>query len=453
MARLLDPTDFGLVAMVTVFTGLAVTLVDGGLSMATIQRKEITHDQVSNLFWINAFAGALLCALSILASPFIAKIYNEPQLTAIMAVLSTTFVLSGLTVQHDALLRRQMRFKALAVVDIASVALGILAGISSAAYGLAYWSLVVMSVTSAVVQLVLRWCMLSWRPSFLNRGSGVRPLLAFGLNLTGANFVGYFVSNATPFFVGYIGGAQPLGYFNRAQTLTSIPSSQIMPPVIKVLQPTLSRVADDPIKLRRAIIGIIRKIALLTMFLTTAMVVMADWIVAVLLGSSWNEAIPIFRFLSLFTVVTPITTFTAVTLIAMGQARAFFHWRCITLLILGIALFIGQYWGVPGVIAAFALSGFFIRMPLFLFYASRYLPVSLSDYIAALTPIFCVAIVTMLVLFGLRQFIEVSNAFVALILFSGIQCLVYLGLCLLWTSLRAELSETRVLFSLAWKRR
>ena len=264
--------------------------------------------------------------------------------------------------------------------------------------------------------------------------------------------MGYFVSNATPFFVGFIGGAQVAGIFNRAQTLTSMPSRQLMPPVIKVLQPTLSRVADDPVKLRRVITGSVRKIALVTMFFTINMVVMADWIVAVVLGSGWDDTVQVFQFLSVFTFVTPITTFTAVTLIAAGAARALLYWRFMTLGILLVSLLVGMLWGVSGVIVAFALSGFFIRVPLFLYYSSRHLPVGFKEYAAGLLPIMVVATVTAALLVAVRTILEIDNPLSGLAICGLVCACIYMVLCLSLRSLRVEIFEIKSLLDPIWRR-
>lgn len=314
LARLLQPSDFGLIAMVTVFTGLALQFMEGGLSMATIQRDQITHAQVSNLFWVNGALGTALCLLGILISPLVAMIYDEPRLTLVMAAMSLTFLIGGLSVQHDALLRRQMRFKAISVIDIVSMAAGIAAGITAALGGLEYWALVISPITTFATKTVMRWLSARWVPSMMSRGSGVRPLLGFGANLTGANFIGYLATNLTPFAIGYIGGAQSLGLFNRANMLTSIPSSQMLPPVMNVLQPTLARVASDPKRLRSTITSIMGKLVLGTMFVTLTMAVLADWIVQLFLGSGWDGAVPIFRMLAVFSLVEPIAGFLAVSL-------------------------------------------------------------------------------------------------------------------------------------------
>ena len=118
LARLLQPSDFGLVAMVTAITGLGQSFADLGLSEATIQRPDITQDQVSTLFWINVAIGFALTLISAALAPFLVWFYREPRLLDITLVVSLTFLIGGLRVQHDALLRRQMRFMSLAVRDI-----------------------------------------------------------------------------------------------------------------------------------------------------------------------------------------------------------------------------------------------------------------------------------------------------------------------------------------------
>src|SRR3974390_510292 len=142
LARLLVPADFGLVAMVTAVTGLASAFADFGLSEATIQRKEITHEQVSMLFWINVAIGLVLTLITAALGPVLAQFYREPRLVAITLLMSLNFLLGGLRVQPNALLKRQMRFSALAWRDIASYAVAVPVGITMAWRGAGYWALV-----------------------------------------------------------------------------------------------------------------------------------------------------------------------------------------------------------------------------------------------------------------------------------------------------------------------
>lgn len=409
--------------------------------MATIQRDQVTHAQVSNLFWINFTLSIALCIAGVAVAPLVASIYNEPRLAMIMIVMSLSFIIAGISVQHDAILRRQMRFKVISIIDTVSLALGLIAGIAAALAGLSYWALLVSPITTALAATIMRWATTRWIPSMLSRGSGVRPMLSFGANLTGAGFAGYVATNATSFSVGFVGGVQLLGLFNRANVLTSIPSSQILPPVMNVIQPALARVSGDATRFRNVMTSIMGKLVLGTMFVTMVMALLADWIIYILLGDGWGEAVPIFRLLAIFSLVEPIASFLAVSLVAAGKAKALLNWKIITLIIILISLSIGSYWGVYGVIAAYALSGVFIRLPLFLYYSSRFLPVTFIELIKTLLiPLVC-ALATAVTVYSLRLFLSIQQPMLGLILFTIIALCIYIFLLLIFKSTRSELKE------------
>src|SRR6202790_3520783 len=148
LARLLDPKDFGLVGMVTAFTGVLAMFRDFGLSSATVQRVEVTDDQVSTLFWINALVGAILWLLLVAVSPLIAAFYREPRLLWVTIVLAIGFFFNAVGVQHSAMLQRQMRFTALAIIDFIALLSGITVAIGMALFGFKYWSLVAMTTVT-----------------------------------------------------------------------------------------------------------------------------------------------------------------------------------------------------------------------------------------------------------------------------------------------------------------
>ena len=441
LARLLEPTDFGLVAMVTVFTGLALHFMEGGLSIATIQSDQVTDAQISNRFWVNAALGTGLCVLGIITAPVIARIYDEPRLTLVMIAMSLTFLIGGLSVQHDAILRRQMRFKAISAIDILSMAAGILAGIVAALAGTNYWALVISPVVTFSTRTILRWITSRWSPSMMSRNSGVRSLLGFGAQLTGANFFGYVATSLPYFAVGYLGGAQPLGLFDRANTLTSIPSRQVLPPVLNVMLPTIARLANDAAALRSAITSLLGKLVLATMFVTITMAVLADWIVQLFLGTGWEGAVPVFRMLAVFSLVEPVAGFLAVCLVATGNAKALLRWKLITLLILLISIGIGSRWGAFGVVAAYALSGVFIRLPGFLFFASRYLPVTFGSVLKTMAPPIVCAVGTATLLYALRQLLPLETPLLGMVVFLSLAATIYWVLCIAFSPTRYELME------------
>ena len=164
LARLLNPRDFGLVGMVLGVTAIVNVFKDMGLSRATVQRDQLTQQQVSNLFWINVAFGGLLTAICAGLAPLAAWFYRDARVTGIMLALSLIFVLAGSTVQHQALLSRQMRFRALAVIEVSSLAAGFTSGCVFAWAGIGYWALVAQQVVTTAFGLVMT-CLLSMAAS------------------------------------------------------------------------------------------------------------------------------------------------------------------------------------------------------------------------------------------------------------------------------------------------
>src|SRR5215475_1338314 len=195
LARLLDPKDFGLVGMVTAFTGVLNLFRDFGLSSATIQRDEVTNDQVSVLFWINTLVGVILSILIIVASPFVAMFYREPRLLWVTIALASGFFFNAIGVQHSAILQRHMRFTALAMIDTVALVFSIVVGVTMALRGFKYWSLVAMTITVPLVTSILLWFTSGWLPGPPRRQTGTRAMMKFGGTMTLNGLVVYVAYN------------------------------------------------------------------------------------------------------------------------------------------------------------------------------------------------------------------------------------------------------------------
>ena len=184
LARLLVPQDFGLFAMVTTVMGFLRIFQDAGLSMATVQRQEITHAQVSNLFWVNVAVGGVATLCSWLRQRRQSRgSFANRRLVSITLVLSITFVLASSAVQHIALLNRQMRFGVIAIIDVVSMLAGYLTGIALALSGYGYWALVFAYLVQVTIRLVLAWSISRWRPRLPSRNTQTWHLLSFGANI------------------------------------------------------------------------------------------------------------------------------------------------------------------------------------------------------------------------------------------------------------------------------
>src|SRR3954470_14486111 len=192
LARLLTPQDYGLIGMVAILVGFLGMFQYLGLSTATIQWAELNHQQVSALFWMNMVLSAAIMLMTIAAAPLAAWFYKEPRLIGITIGYAASIIVTGLYIQHEAILIRQMRFAITAIIEVAAMAIGLGAAIIAAIYGARYWALVINQLVLATVSVIGMWAACRWRPSWPRRGAGVRSMLSFGGNVTGFNVMQYF---------------------------------------------------------------------------------------------------------------------------------------------------------------------------------------------------------------------------------------------------------------------
>ena len=363
LARLLTPEDFGLVAMIVSVVGFIQTFKDMGLAMATVQRADINHGQVSTLFWTNLGISAVLTLITAALAPGLAWFYNEPRLTHMTFVLAGTLVFSGLTVQHQALLRRQMRFGALAAIEITSLAVGAASAIAAAAAGLGYWALVLYPLLKEITTTAGVWLTCGWRPGPPVRRAGVRTMLSFGAHLTGFNLVNYFARNLDKILIGRQWGATPLGLYNKAYQLVLLPIQQINSPVTSVAVPTLSRLQNQPERFR----AYYRRGVLLTVSIGMPVVafLFVDAYKAILtvLGSQWTDAVAIFRVLGPAAFIGTFNVATGWVYISLGMTRRQLGWGIFSSALTMVAFFIGLRWGPTGVAAAVSISLTVLRLP------------------------------------------------------------------------------------------
>jgi O-antigen/teichoic acid export membrane protein len=251
LARLLDPKDFGLVGMVTAFTGILTLFRDFGLSAAAVQRVKVTKEQASTLFWINLVVGAALTLLMVAMAPAIAAFYREPRLVWVTVVLASGFVVNAAGVQHSALLQRQMRFTTMAGIEVLSLVLSITIGIGMALRGYGYWALAATALVPTMVTTTCLWIASGWIPGKPQRRTGMRSMLHFGGTLTLNGIVSHLTCNIDKVLLGRWWGAQAVGLYGRAFQLINIPTASLNNAAGEVAFPALSHVQDDLVRLKR----------------------------------------------------------------------------------------------------------------------------------------------------------------------------------------------------------
>jgi PST family polysaccharide transporter len=405
LARLLTPSDYGIVGMVAIVLNFAAMFQYLGLAGATVQWPEINHRQVSTLFWLNIGLSTAIAVSMAAASPLIAWFFHEPRLVAVTLGYSLSVFVTGLWIQHEAILTRQMRFGVLVAVDITALVLGLCVAVSTAWRGAAYWALVYNQLTVTLVQAISYWLICKWRPGLPSRGSGVRPMLLFGGHSTGTSLMSFFSRNMDNILIGRIWGTEQLGLYSRSYQLLMLPIQQISSPIGNVALPALSRLTDSPEDYRQAYLSIIEKIAMITMPGVTLMCVCSDWIVLFILGPQWEGTGRIFMFLGLAAFVQPVSRTCYWLLSTQLRTRDMFVWSIISAAIATISIVAGLPWGAVGVAASYAITELSIQTPFLFWFTCRKGPIPLKDLVTTLVPSILASVCTLILLLLVRPWI------------------------------------------------
>lgn len=363
LARLLEPRDFGLVAMVGAVTGVFNLLRDAGLSRATIQRGDVTEEQLSTLFWINVLLGLLLAMAFLALAPVLVTFYREPRLFWVTAVLGVGFFLNGLGVQHSALLQRQMRFTTGAAIDIAALLASTAVGILLAWRGFGYWALVAGPLVSPAVSSAGAWLAVAWIPRRPRRGAGILSMLRFGGNVTLNSLLVYVAYNLDKVLLGRFAGADVLGIYGRAYQLANLPVENLNGAIGSVAFSALSRLQGDPARLRSYFLKGYGLVLAITVPMTIGCAVLADDVVLVALGARWAPVSPLLRLLAPTILVFALINPTSWLMLSSGLAGRSLRMAMVIAPLVILSYVVGLPYGATGVALAFSATMVLLTIP------------------------------------------------------------------------------------------
>ena len=448
LARLLTPQDYGLIGMVAVATNFVSMLKDLGLSFPTVQRAEIDFNQISTLFWVNFGMSVAMVGLLIVLAPALAWFYQEPRLTMIGIVTATGFLFGGLAVQHEALLRRQMRFFALSAIALLSMVAGYVVGIIMAWRGAGYWSLVFSQLTLLGTSAAGMLIVCGWRPGRPRWNSGAKSMLTFGGQVTGYSVINYISKNLDNLLIGKFWGAQNLGLFSKAGQLVTLPSEQIDEPLASVAIPVLSRLEDSPERYQRVYLRMLEKVMLLTMPAITLLIVSADWVVQIVLGSQWSGATWIVFFLGIAGLFQPVLNTMGWLFLSQGRSRELLQWSVMNAPISIVSIVCGVPWGAVGVAASYSLARVLVVNPLAYWWAGRSGPVRTRDLYGHLLPFVLASTAAFGACVTFRRIMSLNGAIINIAASGAIILVVMLAVLLLFPVGRSALLDVKYLLFL-----
>ncbi len=426
LAHLLLPTEFGLIAMVAPVLNLVQIFNELGLTQATVQRAEISHSELSSLFWVNVAISSGLALLMALASPLVAWIYGEPSLVLITICLASLLVMSGISAQQIALMNRRMQFGALATIDVACMIAAVVAGVTAAWLGFGYWSLVLMQAANSLTVMVLAWGLSDWRPSWPRRGVDIGALLRFGGHLTAFNILGYVESSLSNILIGALNGAMALGLYDRAFKLVVVPWSQFTLPIARVAVTLLARLHGTEDLYVRANDRMLQGLLLVAVPGLVWVAMVSDLLVPLVLGPEWVQAAPIVTALAVGACFFPLGTAGYWLFVSQNRVREQLRYGAISGALLLVSMLIGVHWGAVGIADTYAGSAILVQGAS-LWGATRRGPVRLPGVLRALYPIVVALLLAGLSVAVAERMLERAGAGTGLRLGAGL--LLSYGVC------------------------
>lgn len=351
LARLLTPGDFGLIAMLLVFTNIGAVLTDAGFGTALIQKQQTSADDESTVFWFNLATGALATALMWIGADWIASFYRQPALADLTQATSWVLLFGALGAVPDALLTQKLEFRARARAQVVSSVVSGGIAIAAALGGCGVWSLVIQALVASGVRSACLWVFSRWRPRARFSILSFRRLFGFGGFMLLSGLLNTVSVRLQPLLIGRLFDARTLGYYSLAQSATQAPNSFIGSLLSRVGLPVFANIADDRQRLRNAL----RTSLDVSMFVfvpcMVGLALVARPLIAEVYGARWEAAAPIASLLALAGALWPIHVLNLTALSAQGHSRRFFYLEVFKNLIIVIATVATARYGAIAVAA------------------------------------------------------------------------------------------------------
>ncbi|MBO4996338.1 MAG: lipopolysaccharide biosynthesis protein [Muribaculaceae bacterium] len=356
LARLLSPNDFGIIGMITIFIAISYTFVDGGFGSALIQKKNPTEIDYSTIFIWNVTIGSLFYIIIYFSSNYIAQFYRMPILSTILKVLGITVILGGIANILSNRLQKKLRFKGLAITDIASYIISAVIAVIMAFKNFGVWSLVFMSIIQPFIRIILMTIITKWIPTIQFSYSAFKELFSFSGYLFISNLLENTFKNSQGLVIGKMFSATQMGYYSQAEKLNNI-TSYILPQVItSVMYPIFSKYQDDREKLTSIILTNLKIISFIIFPLLTILILIAPDVIVYLYGTKWINSIPYFRILCVGGYFLCLSDILYYAIAACGKSKlllmsSFYKWGMLALL-----MALGLKFGMDGLVWSISIS-------------------------------------------------------------------------------------------------
>jgi O-antigen/teichoic acid export membrane protein len=383
LARLLRPEDFGLVTMVSAFSLIVQNFGLNGFTEAVVQRRAISHDQMSKLFWTNLRIMLLLTLAFMLVSPVLVWFYKESELRKIAIVMSLSILSGGLSTCHHALLVRNMEFRLISLGTVLASILSTAIAIVAAIRGFGYWAIVLRQIAYPLLTAASRWIFCPWRPGIPSKETDIRSILKFGLHTYGNFLMDYLRKNSDKMIIGRLFGRGSLGHYDRATNLSSLLPNQLSSALSGVGVATLSRLRENPHKYLDYYAKSLSIQAFFAFPGSVVLTLLGKDIILLLLGSQWDKAGDFLVALGPAMGLVVIYDTNIWLHLSLGRPDRLLKWSTFVLLVALVAFQIGRLFGPMGVAYAYSALFYILLLPA-LYYAGRPLNIKITYFLSIL---------------------------------------------------------------------
>ncbi len=356
LARLLEPAEFGLIAMVMVIIGIAQIFTDVGLGSALIQRRRVLPVHYSSVFYFNIVIGSLLTLITYLSAPLIAEFYSNEQLISLAQVMSIAFLINAFSSVQATKLRKELNYQALTVANFTSSLLSGIVGVFMALNGGGVWSLVALTLSRGVIFNIYVWIVAGWVPSLLFSFKALMQLWGFGFRMFVATLLNVIFERLDVLIIGKLFSPTIVGYYDRAKSLDQMIVYYSSGSLMSVLFPVLSKVKNDLPRLQQIVLKALEALSFVVFFLLGVMYLISEEFITLLFSETWLPSVAYFKLLILSGFAYPISALLVNVLMSRGNSKGFLRLEIYKKIIFGLNLLIGFIWGIEGYLYGLILA-------------------------------------------------------------------------------------------------
>ncbi|MGQ1943646.1 lipopolysaccharide biosynthesis protein [Ornithobacterium rhinotracheale] len=325
LARLLGPEAYGLVGMVTVFSGVANLLLDFGFTSSIIYFQDLSKKELSSIFWFNLAMALVLYSVLFLCAPLISNFYGEPKLNALAKVISLSLIISALSATQNAQLSRDINFKLKTIYSWIAMFIAYIVAFIMAWCNYGVWSLVAQTLIFSVLNTLGLYSITKWFPAWHFDLADIKKIFHYSFNIFGANSLQYITENVDKLLIGRLAGNDALGLYTRAISLMALPISNISQVFAKVLFPAFSSIKDDISAMQNYYLQTAKVIASLSFPLMFLLFIVSKEFTLIFLGDKWIDLIPILKLFCLLGAFKAIISLNGVLYNSTGNAKLAFR--------------------------------------------------------------------------------------------------------------------------------